>query len=40
VADHGGWAVYFIVSFVLALPGLTIVWFQRSRINALDQRST
>jgi PAT family beta-lactamase induction signal transducer AmpG len=40
VADHGGWAVYFVVSFVLALPGLTIVWFQRNRIEALDQRRT
>jgi PAT family beta-lactamase induction signal transducer AmpG len=38
VADHAGWAIYFVVSFILAMPGLTIVWLQRSRINALDQR--
>jgi MFS transporter, PAT family, beta-lactamase induction signal transducer AmpG len=37
VADHGGWAIYFVVSFILALPGLAIVWFQRNRINTLDQ---
>lgn len=38
VADHGGWAVYFVVSFVLAIPGLTIVWLTRDRINALDEQ--
>ena len=38
VADQGGWAVYFLVSFVLAIPGLTIVWLTRDRINALDQQ--
>jgi hypothetical protein len=25
---------------VLAIPGLTIVWFTRERINALDQQRT
>ncbi|HEY2400646.1 MAG TPA: MFS transporter [Steroidobacteraceae bacterium] len=38
VADHGGWAVYFVVSFVLAIPGLTIVWLTRDRLNALDEQ--
>ena len=37
VADHGGWIVYYIVSFVVALPGLAIVWLQRDKINAMDQ---
>lgn len=36
VADHGGWFVYYIVSFIIALPGLAVVWLMRSRIHALD----
>jgi PAT family beta-lactamase induction signal transducer AmpG len=38
VADHGGWYVYYVVSFVAALPGLLIVWLNRGRIEALDQQ--
>jgi PAT family beta-lactamase induction signal transducer AmpG len=38
VADHGGWYVYYIVSFVLAMPGLIIVWLTRRKIEALDQQ--
>jgi len=38
VADHGGWFIYYVVSFVVALPGLIIVWLTRDRINALDQQ--
>jgi MFS transporter, PAT family, beta-lactamase induction signal transducer AmpG len=38
VADHGGWYVYYVVSFVIALPGLAIVWVTRDKIDALDQR--
>ncbi|HUI62053.1 MAG TPA: MFS transporter [Steroidobacteraceae bacterium] len=38
VADHGGWFIYYVVSFVIALPGLAIVWVNRDRINALDQQ--
>lgn len=38
VADHGGWYVYYVVSFVIALPGLLIVWLTRRKIDALDQR--
>ena len=37
VADHGGWYVYYVVSFVIALPGLVIVWLNRTKIEALDQ---
>ena len=36
VADHGGWFVYYVVSFVIALPGLAIVWATRRQIDALD----
>ncbi len=38
VADHWGWFAYYIVSFVIALPGMAMVWAQRKRIDALDQR--
>jgi PAT family beta-lactamase induction signal transducer AmpG len=38
VADHGGWYVYYVVSFVVALPGLIIVWLTRHKIEALDQQ--
>jgi MFS transporter, PAT family, beta-lactamase induction signal transducer AmpG len=37
VADHGGWYVYFVVSFFMALPGLATVWLMRGRIEALDR---
>jgi MFS transporter, PAT family, beta-lactamase induction signal transducer AmpG len=36
IADHGGWYDYYVVSFVLALPGLTMVWLTRRTIAALD----
>jgi MFS transporter, PAT family, beta-lactamase induction signal transducer AmpG len=36
VADQGGWVTYYIVSFVIALPGLLIVWLMRRKIEALD----
>ncbi len=39
IADHRGWYVYFVVSFMLALPGLTIVWLKRRQIDALDHRA-
>ena len=40
VADHGGWFIYYVVSFVVAMPGLLIVWFSRAKIEALDQQRT
>jgi PAT family beta-lactamase induction signal transducer AmpG len=40
VADHAGWTAYYVVSFVVALPGLLVVWLNRSRIEALDQQRT
>jgi PAT family beta-lactamase induction signal transducer AmpG len=38
LADHGGWDTYFVVTFVLGLPGLALVWLMRERIAALDAR--
>jgi PAT family beta-lactamase induction signal transducer AmpG len=38
VADHAGWYVYYIVSFIAAMPGLIIVWLTRRKIEALDQQ--
>ena len=38
VADHWGWALYYVASCALAMPGLLIVWLNRSRIEALDQQ--
>jgi PAT family beta-lactamase induction signal transducer AmpG len=38
MADHAGWYAYYVVSFVVALPGLAIVWVKRSEINALDRQ--
>ncbi len=38
LADHGGWANYYIVAFVLGLPGVIMVWVMRKRIAALDVR--
>jgi PAT family beta-lactamase induction signal transducer AmpG len=38
IADHGGWYSYYVTSFVIALPGLAMVWLMRARIAALDER--
>jgi len=37
IADHGGWYVYYVTSFAIALPGLAMVWLTRARISALEQ---
>ena len=37
VADQAGWGTYYIVSFLLAVPGMLMVWFMRNRIDALDK---
>ena len=36
LADHGGWDIYYVVTFLLGLPGLALVWLMRARIAALD----
>jgi PAT family beta-lactamase induction signal transducer AmpG len=38
VADHEGWYAYYVVSFVIALPGLAMVWLKRREIEALDRQ--
>lgn len=38
VADNGGWDVYYIVSFLIAMPGLLMVWVMRNQVQALDQQ--
>jgi len=38
LADHAGWGDYYIVAFLLGLPGLLMVWLMRARIAALDVR--
>ncbi len=38
VADHEGWYAYYVISFLLAFPGLILVWLARSRIQTLDLR--
>jgi MFS transporter, PAT family, beta-lactamase induction signal transducer AmpG len=38
IADHGGWYVYYVVAFLLALPGLAMVWLSRRRIELLDHQ--
>jgi PAT family beta-lactamase induction signal transducer AmpG len=37
VADHGGWYLYYVTSFAIALPGLAMVWLTRAKIAALDE---
>jgi MFS transporter, PAT family, beta-lactamase induction signal transducer AmpG len=36
IAQHGGWDTYYVVSVLLAVPGLLLVWFMRDKINQLD----
>jgi PAT family beta-lactamase induction signal transducer AmpG len=38
IADHGGWYDYYVMSFVLALPGLAMVYLTRRKIDALDRQ--
>jgi PAT family beta-lactamase induction signal transducer AmpG len=38
IADHAGWYAYFVVSFALGLPGLTMVWLSRRHIEPLDRQ--
>ena len=38
IAYHGGWYTYYVMSFVLALPGLAMVYLTRRQIDALDRR--
>jgi PAT family beta-lactamase induction signal transducer AmpG len=40
LADHIGWANFFVVTFFTALPGLLMVWWLRARIAPLDRRES
>ncbi len=37
IADHNGWPTYYVISFLIALPGLAMVWLMRARVEALDR---
>ncbi len=39
LADNGGWDTYFVVSFLLGLPGIALVWLLRDRVRSLDARA-
>jgi len=39
LADQAGWEMYFVVAFLLGLPGLALVWVMRERIAALDAKA-
>jgi MFS transporter, PAT family, beta-lactamase induction signal transducer AmpG len=36
LADRAGWDIYYVVSFLIAVPGLAVVWSMREKIVALD----
>jgi PAT family beta-lactamase induction signal transducer AmpG len=36
IADHGGWFTYYWTSFVLALPGIAMIWVMRRRLDGYD----
>ena len=38
IADHGGWFIYYVVSFFIGLPGLLMVWLNRSTIERLASK--
>lgn len=39
LADKAGWDMYYIVSVLLAVPGLLLVWTMRDKVQALDRSS-
>lgn len=40
LADFAGWETYYIVSFLMGLPGIALVWWMRQRIQAVDSVRT
>jgi PAT family beta-lactamase induction signal transducer AmpG len=36
LAAHFGWTTFFFITFLVALPGIAMLWWQRPRIEALD----
>lgn len=37
IADHMGWPTYYIVSFLIAMPGMLLLWVFRNRVRFMDQ---
>ena len=37
IAERGGWDTYYVVSVLIAVPGLLLVWFMRDKLKQLDQ---
>ncbi|WP_116808811.1 AmpG family muropeptide MFS transporter [Steroidobacter cummioxidans] len=37
IADNAGWPMYYVISVLLAMPGLLLVWLMRQKIIQLDQ---
>jgi MFS transporter, PAT family, beta-lactamase induction signal transducer AmpG len=38
LADTGGWPTYYVVSFIIGIPGVLIVWLLRDKVRELDAR--
>jgi PAT family beta-lactamase induction signal transducer AmpG len=36
LAAQFGWTTFFFITFLVALPGIVMLWWQRPRIDALD----
>jgi PAT family beta-lactamase induction signal transducer AmpG len=37
MAEAFGWSAFFFFTFVIALPGVAMLWWLRERIEALDR---
>lgn len=37
LAERYGWSEFFFITFLIALPGIALLWWQRARIEALDR---
>jgi len=38
MVEAAGWASFFFATFLFALPGVALLWWQRARVEALDRR--
>lgn len=39
LADSAGWPTFYLISFIIALPGIVMVWMLRDRIREIDERT-
>ena len=39
LAEEVGWVVFFFLTFLVALPGLVLLWYQRESVRALDEKN-